>query len=153
MILLRNSCSQNPHQQVLKSKADQLLSSALKTNVVHGIALLSQTVVFCLPQTFRDIEHPPIQPKNFYTYHYFIYLNLLLENSCQTTSKHRAQIFFWQRQNTLQLFFCLRKRAWALVEQRCKAVATCGVSLCKNAFLPPHKPGALQGWGTGEGTR
>lgn len=49
-MFLRNSCSQNSHQQILKGKADQPLSSALTTDGAHDTALLSQTVVswFCL---------------------------------------------------------------------------------------------------------
>lgn len=50
MMFLRNSCSQNSHQQILKREADQPLSSALPIDGAHSKALLSQTVVssFCL---------------------------------------------------------------------------------------------------------
>lgn len=66
MMFLRNSCSQNSHQQILRRKADQPLSSAFTTDGAHGTALLSQTVVsqFCL----RFLETSNIPKYNLKTF-------------------------------------------------------------------------------------
>lgn len=91
-MFLRNSCSQNSQQQILKRKADQPLSSALPTDGAHSKDLLSQTVFssFCL-RFWETSNIPKYNQKTFYTHYYFICLHLLLENFCQTASKHKAK--------------------------------------------------------------
>lgn len=90
MMFLRNSCSQNSHQQIFKRKAEWPLSSALLTDGAHDTALLRLTVLPLVCLRFSEtLTFPKYNLKTF-THHYFTCLNLL-ENFCQTALKHKAK--------------------------------------------------------------
>lgn len=90
MMFLRNSCSQNSHQQILKRKAEQPLSSALLTDEAHDTALLRLTVLSWVCLRFSETLNIPKYNLKTFTHHYFTCSNPL-EDFCQTALKHKAK--------------------------------------------------------------
>lgn len=146
MMFLRNSCSQNSHQQIFKRTADQPLSSALRADRSHDTTLLSQTAVSWSCLGFWETLNIPKYNLKVFTHIIISFPPTFWKIPAKLlpNTKLRNADHFWQRQNTLQLFFHFGERAWTVVKHRCRAVGKVWGESPQRVFSLPHKPRAAE---------